>query len=63
MEWITVKKEKDLPNENHLWDEEPKYVVRIHHDDRGSHIEELTRDEIWEAFNGEDGAVCWLKER
>lgn len=63
MEWIRVRKESDLPNENHLWDEEPRYVVRVFHDDRGSHIEELTSDEIWEAANGEDGAVCWLKER
>lgn len=63
MEWIRVKTEKDLPDERHLYDEDVTYVVRIYHDDRGSHIEELTRDEIWEAVNGEDGAVCWLKER
>ena len=63
MKWITVRIETDLPDENHLFDEEPTYVVRIYHDDRGSHIEELTRDGIWEAASGEDGAVCWLKER
>lgn len=63
MKWITVNTKKDLPNERHLHDEEASYVVRIFHDDRGSHIEELTEDEIWEASQTEDGAVCWLKER
>lgn len=63
MEWIKVKTKADLPDEDHLWEDEPKYVVRIYHDDRGSHIEELTQGGIWEAALGEDGAVYWLKER
>lgn len=63
MKWIRVKKETDLPDEDHLWDDLPTYVVRVFHDDRGSHIEELTKDQIWEAAETEDGAVCWLKER
>lgn len=61
--WQTVRTEKDLPNEKHLYDEEIKYCVRVYHDDRGSHIEELTEDEIWEAAEKEDGAVCWLREK
>lgn len=62
MKWIKVKTKKDLPNERHKFDDEVKYVVRIFHDDRGSHIEELSEDEIWEAAEQEDGAVCWLNE-
>lgn len=60
---MVVRAKSDLPNEKHLYDEEIRYVVRVYHDDRGSHIEELTEDEIWETSQTEDGAVCWLKEK
>jgi len=62
LEWIWVKTKADLPNRKHLYEDEQKYVVRILHDDRGSHIEELTEDELWDTSEKEDGGVSYLKE-
>lgn len=63
--WVTVKKESDLPK-RHIEDctGDITYVTRIMHDDGrgGSHIEELTRNGIWEASQTEDGRVDWLDE-
>lgn len=63
--WVVVKTEKDLP-EKHIEDctGDITYVTRIMHDDGrgGNHIADLTRDEIWQASQSEDGRVDWLDE-
>lgn len=63
--WVSVRNEEDLPP-RHIEDNtgDITYVTKIMHDDGrgGSHITYMTRDEIQEASQSEDGRVDWLDE-